>query len=235
MIILSKNYSQNKKLGGGVFATYRKVGGGGPDGGTCPSTCSHLAAGSCYAMFGNVARLAKRSDAEEPDGEALMAWMGALPRNALIRHHVSGDVCLDGVIDRSYVRSMNHAHIENPSIKGWGYTHAWRELNPLDFSANGLTINASCDNAEDLDDALEAGWKAVVTVGETQEASWRVVTPGGRSIVVVKCPADYDAGVSCSNCQLCIKRRPDRVIAFEVHGAGRKRVELDPRVSNGGD
>lgn len=216
-MILPKRNSKNVKLGKGVRATYRTVGDDGA--GTCPATCAHLASGACYAMHGRVAIHQRRAERAESDAGALLAWLATLPEDTLVRHHVSGDVCTDGTPDHNYIRALRDGHEAAASgVRGYGYTHAWKDLDPLDLNGARVTFNASADTMEDADRAADAGWPVTVVVGE--EHPRLSFTPAGRRVVV--CP-NQTRGVTCAECLLCARPAgPGRpVVAFRVHGAGK--------------
>lgn len=221
MIILPKRDSQNKKLGRGVRATYRTVGADGA--GTCPASCSHLATGACYALGGRVALHAKRGTRDETDASALRAWVDTLPRHTLVRHHVSGDVCTDGTPDREYIRAIREAHADAPrGVRGYGYTHAWESIDPLDLSGPRLVFNASADSFEAADRAVAAGWPTTIVVAP--DAPRVGTTPAGYRWVV--CP-NQTRGTSCADCTLCARplgKRP--IIAFRAHGGGKRKAQV---------
>ena len=211
-MILSSKDSRNKKLGKKVRTTYRQVG---P---TCPKTCRHLESGSCYASFGRVAIHSNRSgEPSRSDGQAVLDWIRDMPQGRRVRHHVSGDILNNGVVDTDYVESIYAAHMERPDILGWGYTHAWRDISPLDLNHDSLTFNASADSLEEADEALAMGWPTVVTVAEDSD---RMVTPGGNTVVI--CP-EQTSGVSCSDCGLCMKSGRSTIVGFRLHGQGKNK------------
>ena len=213
MIKLTKRDSQNRKLGENVRATYRKVGS------TCPSDCRHLKNRSCYAMYGYVDISARKSDYSKSDGQMLKDYILDLPSGKLIRHHVSGDFMKPGgVVDDDYIDDMLEAHKERPDIKGWGYTHAWKDISPIKInSVRGLTINASCDSMEDAFEVSNE-WPSVVTVGEDFKS--KEVSLNGDTKRVVVCP-NQTSGLSCSDCRLCMKKDRKSIVAFRVHGTGK--------------
>lgn len=226
-MIFTKGQSQNKKLGYGVWSTYRKVG---P---TCPSSCKALKTKSCYAMYGNVRLHSERAgheDGERSDGERLIEWVSKLPRvygGTLVRHHVSGDLYkqLEGgekVLDMDYLLAIADAHLHNPEIRGWGYTHeAWRELPADILNLGNLTFNASCDSLEEVDEAIALGWPAVTIVAEDAE---RHETPGGVRVVI--CP-EQTHGTPCSKCRLCFNNQRSCAVGFRVHGFGKNKWDQD--------
>jgi hypothetical protein len=75
------------------------------------------------------------------------------------------------------------------------------------------TVNASCDSAEDIVRARDAGWQTVAVV--PAEAIGRAA---GRGIV--PCVAQVRPGATCASCRLCARPRAGTV-GFAAHGSGR--------------
>jgi len=224
-LILSKNDSGNKKLGKKIRTTYRPVG---P---SCPATCQHLKSGSCYADFGRTAMHARGSQATESDGERLVDWVSSMPKGRVVRHHVSGDIMRNGVIDDDYVDAIYRAHARRPDIPGWGYTHAWRMISPLKLNHDSLTFNASCDSLEQVDEAIDAGWSATVTLEHMEAPDHVIKTPKGRRVVV--CP-EQTSGTPCSKCKLCWKGDRKAVVGFLLHGSGKRKYQASPSSNSTG-
>ncbi len=202
------------------FATYREVGS------TCPSTCPLLNAG-CYAQQGKV-HLAGRGRVSRNDGEVFLSAVRDMPKGAMVRLHVSGDVMADGKktgsnkIDIKYLRSLIKAAKSRPDVTFYGYTHAWYliDRNKFKFPKN-LVLNASCDNDKDVVVAKALGWD-VVTVWPETVTKRRI----GNTVV---CP-NQTSGLSCAECKLCMK--PNRVldVAFLAHGVSKKKISARVRL-----
>lgn len=210
MIKLPKRDSQNRKLGKGVRATYRQVG---P---TCPNECEHLKTKACYALYGFVNIHSNKSQYHETDAERLENYLLNLPEGQKVRHHVSGDFMKPGnEVDEEYVNAMVRAHHERPDLKGWGYTHAWQQLDSKKLnSAESLAVNASCDSTEEITEAIEQGWPATTVVSEDCEGD---LIDGQR---VVVCPQQTH-DIPCSECMLCFRKKRQCVVGFRVHGTGK--------------
>jgi hypothetical protein len=207
-----------------VAVTYRPV--GSDKNGTCPPTCSFLGNG-CYAQRGRAGIAARRAEREAEqlgsDGKQLRKWLELLPKTQYIRHHVSGDVGSNGEPDYAYIKSMVEGHKSNPALRAWGYTHFWAVLNPEDFNAPGLCINASADSIAEALEAKRRGWDvAVVAPKGEKRLKWR---EGGELFVV--CPNQvaterYAATkegyvIGCAECQLCLIRNRKQIIVFRKH------------------
>lgn len=156
-------------------------------------------------------------------GVSLQAAFARLPKGALVRHMVSGDLFQGDQPDLEAVEELRQAHRSRPDVRGWGYTHGWRRLDPYRLNLDNLTYNASCETPAEVRQALSAGWPAVLVVPADH--------PKRRSyegFEVAVCP-NQTVGITCDRCGLCAKRerslggRP-LVVAFRAHGAQRKRA-----------
>lgn len=225
MIKTPKSFTANAKLGPRVYATYRRVGTH-QEGGTCPPTCSHLKTGGCYALNGNVAMHARKAKRERTDAKQLRDWLlTEVKSNTLVRHHVSGDIMgTGGKVDKTYVKTIYDAHKARPDIHGWGYTHAWRQVSPLDLNHETLTFNASCDNLQDLEDALDQGWATTIVVEADFERS-DIELPSGRTVRAIVCLNQNNHAVTCALCKKCLVADRDYVVAFRAHGSGKNKIE----------
>lgn len=212
MSTLATPKSGNAKLNGKrpVSATYRTED-------TCSSDCVFNRDGKryCYAANGpGGGAFALANRAGKTVRQAFDRLRRESPTGAVVRHLVSGD------IDGEYVREANLLHsLFRSDLKGYGYTHKWKEgwIAPLDVE--GWTLNASCESVEDIEKALANGWQAVVEspVGNSL-AGQRVQ---GRRVVT--CPNQRDNRVKCSDCNLCSSDTATRpVVEFLLHGAHQK-------------
>lgn len=190
------------------FASYREVGR------TCPSSCPLLGDG-CYAQEGNVA-IQQRGRSSSDDGSILIQSLKMMPPSSLVRHHVSGDFMLDGVLDTAYLAAaIMSAHLR-PDIQFYGYTHAWREIDRKEWRfPDNFTLNASVDSLDQIEEAEAAGWPVAVTISEK-------LPPKGKGYAV--CP-NQTHGISCWDCRLCLRQKRKIAVAFYPHGRGRKKIE----------
>lgn len=182
---------------------------------SCPPECPLRGAG-CYArgrIFGIPARLGLEEDGSSY--AAVRALVGT-PADPPVRANVCGDVLTaEGEPDRPYLAAL--AEVASSGRPVFTYTHAWRRLSPQD--APGVTVNASCDSAEDISAAVAAGWPTVVT--DTGDADTLIgSTVAGRR--VVQCPAQDREGLTCAQCRLCARPERRSTVAFVVHGSGRR-------------
>jgi len=155
----------------------------------------------------------------------LLECLRPLPKGALVRHLVSGDLFHNDQPDHEAIQEIRQAHQRNPHVLGWGYTHGWSRLQAEDLNLPNLTFNASCDNPAQVRQALAAGWPAVTVVSQDAPR----FTDRGDYVQVV-CPEQYLPHVTCQTCRLCTrKNRTYRgkpvVVAFRAHGAQKKTVD----------
>ena len=194
---------------GPMAATYRTAD-------TCPGSCPLRDAG-CYArgrIFGIPSRLGAESD-------GAYAEVRALARNlrlgGMVRANVSGDMLDDaGRPDFPYAAALSYVATERPDAAVFGYSHAWRSLSP--DIAPGVTLNASCESADEIIAAAAAGWPTVTTATDPADPIIGTTIAGRR---VVVCPAQTRDGVTCSTCRLCARPARRSTVAFVVHGSGK--------------
>jgi hypothetical protein len=194
---------------GPMAATYRTAD-------TCPTSCPLRDAG-CYArgrIFGIPARLGAEDGGEYSEVRALAR---NLRLGAMVRANVSGDMLNEaGRPDFPYAAALSHVATERPDVAVYGYTHAWRSLDPE--IAPGVALNASCESPEEIIAAAAAGWPTVTTA---TDASDPIIgqTIAGRRVIV--CPAQTRDGVTCATCGLCARPARRSTVAFLVHGSGK--------------
>jgi hypothetical protein len=87
---------------------------------------------------------------------------------------------------------------------------------------NGFTVNLSADSISEADQltALDIG-PVVVVVSEDRKHSFR--TPAGNKVVI--CPNVKNPKLTCEKCGFCQKADRRNIIAFPVHGNGKKHWE----------
>ena len=113
------------------------------------------------------------------------------------------------------------------TTKGWTYTHhpvlkglaaaeAIRYAKDFKF-----TVNMSCETEDEVDYHISKGRLAVITVPATENRKLYVTNAGNR---VMLCPQQTDPTVTCATCKLCYERKPNHVIAFKLHGTGKKKA-----------
>lgn len=224
-IVLTKQPSGNRKLGFKFFCTYRKV--GLPENkGTCPASCPQLKSRGCYALYGHVNMVQSRGEHGKDDLSLIRDWIySTVPRKGFyIRHFVSGDFGdATGKADVALARGIRDLHKE-AQVRGFGYTHFWRELEPSDTNNQHLTFNASCESLEDAYEALAKGWPVVLVVPADAPDELEPITLGEHSYAVKVCKEQTE-GKTCSECMICMRSNRKEVVAFRAHSSGAKHVK----------
>lgn len=121
---------------------------------------------------------------------------------------------------------VHHLVSANRGKKGFTYTHHDMNINgnsqAVRASNNaGFTINLSANNLEHADTlkALDCG--PVVTI-VPEDYPKTGTTPAGHAVVT--CPATYQNDVTCASCGICAVATRKAIIAFPVHGSGKKKA-----------
>lgn len=114
----------------------------------------------------------------------------------------------------------------------WGfgvlsYTHHWHLEHAQHLKGHAL---ASCDNAKDVKDAVDAGWRTAVHIDENDrnmfgatmaEKPQGTVNMHGTEIRYFLCPAQREgSAVTCNSCGLCDSTKATKynTIVFIEHG-----------------
>ena len=198
---------------------------------TCPPSCN-LYNGGCYARGGMVRMHWDRVNENGISFKELVSNIKKLPDNQLWRYGVAGD--LPGAKENINLKVLKELVEANRGKRGYAYTHK----NPLILennigimyaNDNGFTINLSSNHAAQADEYLSLNIAPVVTLmPDDMPKDWKhTETPEGNKIV--RCPAEYQENVSCSNCggvngALCSRRDRKYVIGFTAHGASKNKV-----------
>jgi hypothetical protein len=198
---------------------------------SCPSNCP-LKGSGCYAETGMVALHWRRVSKGEQAGSYadMLAQIQALPRGTLWRMNVAGDLLHNAeTIDASALEALTSA---NKGRKGFTYTHHriegsdavsrsnWASIDKA--NTNGFTVNLSANSLEHADTLAELQAGPVVSIVPIDHPKLSF-TPAGRPVVV--CPAVTSDNVTCSNCGLCQNQNRRSIVAFPVHGSGKKKAE----------
>lgn len=196
---------------------------------SCPDSCALKGTG-CYARFSFVGIQWRQLD----KGTHGIGWdqfikeLSAMPDGYTFRHNVAGDLPhSNGKIDTVKLLQLVLA-----SNKKQGFTYTHHDMqNPdnlavvLGSNKKGFTINASCDNLDQVDQAIALGLPAATILPETSGKT--TVTPAGNRVVT--CPATYRGDVTCASCgngrPLCARYDRGYAIGFPVHGSGKKQAE----------
>jgi hypothetical protein len=212
--------SENRKLGS-MGATYRGI--GRSRGGTCPSTCPLWKKG-CYAEYSCTRIQADRAGkTTRQDADKLFNYLTRLPKNHLVRLHVTGDFFTEGGkrVDAQYLFALARAAICRPDLTIWTYTHArgraLRRILKFTETLSNVTVNVSCDSMSEAvrmfdDEELPV----VVSAGE----DFKDISLDGVKFRI--CSAQKSDKITCNKCRLCARKDRDFIIAFLAHGTGKK-------------
>lgn len=190
---------------------------------TCDG-CPLLETSTCYAHNGTPrtgAGMIYKTAKWRPKAYTLKAALkGAHPKARFVRMTGLGDLARIGKRERQ--RDLREIRASGFGVLG--YTHFWREARGADLREEMM---ASCNNPQEADEALNAGWIPAAIVPEADGAFY--TTPGGAKLVV--CPAQRKPGkVTCNNCGLCDRHSPAwearKVdgVAFIAHGVAQRRL-----------
>jgi len=187
---------------------------------TCPPSCKHYKT-TCYAAYGNTAIHWRKL---RWTWDEMLSAIALLPAGTLWRHNVAGD--LPGVGEDVDPKRLQELVDANAGKRGFTYTHKHSPqalMAAADATAQGFTVNISCDSMDELDTMNRAGlWPLVIT--GPSDMPEKSVTPGGLSVVV--CPAQSRDDVTCQTCQLCQRKDRKVVVGFRAHGAKWKQVDF---------
>lgn len=170
--------------------------------------------GGCYAWSGRASRGANSVRKATTRGRAadLDSALDRTPRSAkCVRFGAIGDPA-------RVARCKVNADISLARAKGFkvlGYTHHWAQ-EPHNGRLKEAFL-ASCETAEQVDDALSRGWLVAIAGPERFEG-------------MVTCPNYARGEIQCNRCGLCdvptLKRTKFKGVVFPAHGGGRKRLPL---------
>ena len=195
---------------------------------SCPDTCALKAAG-CYARFSFVGIQWRQLDKgmHGIEWDEFIRELSKMPSGYTFRHNVAGDLPHDnGVINREMMHQLIKA---SKGKTGFTYTHHALTVYNQSIIAmanfGGFTVNVSCDNLDQVDNAIKLGLPAATILPEVSGKT--TVTPAGNRVVT--CPATYSSEVTCATCgngcPLCARADRSYAIGFPVHGAGKKKAE----------
>jgi hypothetical protein len=199
---------------------------------TCPPSCGFYNDG-CYARGGMVRIHWDRVNDNGISFASLLKEIKKLPHNQLWRYGVAGD--LPGSKENINLKSLKDLVEANRGKRGYAYTHKnptilENNISIMYANDNGFTVNLSSNNAGQADEYLSLNIAPVVTVmpHDNVEADWKnTKTPAGN--LIVRCPAEYNKEITCSNCggdkgALCSRSDRNFVIGFTAHGVSKNKV-----------
>lgn len=207
---------------------------------TCPESCPFRSSG-CYGNYGPLAVWWKGCSANSGDTRTEYAALlrrvrDEIPAGVVWRHNQAGDLLSDdqGMIDVDAARSLVEA---NKGKHGYTYTH-YPVIPQQDVSAavashnreiveemnrNGFVVNISCNSMLHADHVLASGIEAPVTcmVHDIGNDVRTLLSPGNNRVVIC---LNTTLGKTCTECMLCMRTERGGIVAFPVHGTGKKRA-----------
>jgi hypothetical protein len=209
------SHSHNKKLGNiAAISTSSN---------SCPNDCALK--NECYAKYSFTGIHWRNLDLKGLDYHQLTSLIDAMKKRSKMRFNVMGDFAHNnGIIDA--VKLLKLANIvKNRMIETILYTHHTID-NVLNVKVlqlafdKGLHINVSCEDTTKAKRALDYGLNAVIVL--PTGSIYKVIKQD--NLTIVRCPAEYKKGFTCSDCMLCSQNRVDRklIIAFTSHGSSKK-------------
>lgn len=211
------SHSHNKKLGNIAAISTSSD--------SCPDTCALKS--ECYAKYSFTGIHWRNLDLKGLDFNQLTNLIDAMKKRSKLRYNVMGDLAHNnGIIDA--VKLLKLANIvKNRMIDTILYTHhsidSVLNVKALKLAFDkGLHINISCEDTDKAKKALDYGLNAVIVL--PTGSIHKVIKTD--NLTIVRCPAEYKKGFTCSDCMLCAKDRTQQrvVIAFTAHGSGRKKL-----------
>ena len=206
---------------------------------SCPTSCPFVKIklidsikftfNGCYADYSYTGMAWRKLDVTGLDYSQLLANIRHLDKFAKLRLNVMGDIAhkdqtilvelfeqLVEVIVKRQLQTILYSH-HDLSI----------ESNLLAFKSafdRGLHVNASCENIEQARSAIDNGINAVIVL--PVDSIQKTIKAG--DVRIVRCPAEYNDRITCSNCMLCAKDRTASrvVIGFTAHGTAKNKVSM---------
>lgn len=204
---------------------------------SCPTSCPFVKIklidsikftfNGCYADYSYTGLQWRKLDVTGLDYSQLLANIRHLDKFAKLRLNIMGDLAhkdqtilvelfeqLVDVIVKRQLQTILYSH-HDLSI----------ESNLIAFQKafdRGLHVNASCESIEQARSAIDNGINAVIVL--PVDSIQKTIKAGDMRIV--RCPAEYNDRITCSNCMLCAKDRTASrvVIGFTAHGTAKNKV-----------
>ena len=126
------------------------------------------------------------------------------------------------------------ASIDHDTLRRWidyvidqgmsvvGYTHHWRD--PANRWLRDHFM-ASCETFEQVDEAIEMGWRPAVVTDQDYDATAQRAADGSPYLLCPAIASTRKEGpkLTCNDCRLCDVKRNRQVIVFPNHGPTRRR------------
>lgn len=220
--------SDNAKIGP-ISATYVSQS-------SCDPDCPFLHNG-CYAEqngYNGAGAITNRLNQSTVKSSIKLAQTEAALIDTLTGHrdlrlHVVGDcrtTAAAKILAQATKRFYERSSKRHSQARVFTYTHSWRNIHRAAWGP--ISVLASCETTEAVQQAQEAGYAAAIVVDQFEQKKAYSLTQGSTTVKVIPCPAQTYADITCHDCRLCMNA--DRLhaagltIAFEAHGAGKKRI-----------
>jgi len=198
---------------------------------SCPKTCPFYNNG-CYAEYGPMYwAVTSKVNASAGDDTTTQlakdeaALIDELPADVPLRLHVVGDCSTKtaaAIVSAAADRYEERGAAAGNEASVWTYTHAWKKVPRKEWKQ--VSVLASCENADQVKEATEAGYATAVVVPEFKQNS----AYEADGIKLIPCPQQTGKCASCLDCKLCTRdatlRNRGLTIAFIPHGPGTKKV-----------
>lgn len=188
---------------------------------TCPTRCP-FAKNGCYAKQGHVRFVWDKTDNVGVAPKDLKKVIDSTPHTNIVRHNVAGDIAKEGTSDID-VKLVNELIKAYSGLKAYTYTHCAVTEKNLTIAKKaiekGFVINFSTENLTLAKKAHEAGVPVVIACNTIHANTVRK-----DGLTIQRCPATLDKGITCATCGKCWNKKRKSVIAFPVHGAGKKKA-----------
>lgn len=186
---------------------------------SCPDTCAFLprkydGPGGCFGT-GRIGHIAEQYGVCDSDYRKVRALAVDMPAGHTFRPNIVGDFNQgDGTPDWSYIRACNYVAETRTDCTVFAYTHLWRKI---DRNAFGFPVRASCETIQDVLDARERGYSAVIVDNGTLDFATADAETGAHFMTC----RHTTHGTQCVDCGACC-RDSNLVIVFPVHSASAK-------------
>jgi hypothetical protein len=155
--------------------------------------------------------------------EQLLEKISDFPEAQLWRMNQAGD--LPGENSRIDAHMLAQLVEANRGRRGFTYTH--KPLTTANSALisyanrNGFTVNISANSLEHADEIADKNPGLPVCAVVPEGTPARTKTPDGREVRL--CPSQLEGSkATCATCQLCANSNRSYIIAFAVHGGGKK-------------
>ena len=205
---------------------------------SCPNSCMHKKAGTCYAMTGpqswHWAKVTKGTykNNVSSNWSDLFQAIEKLKAGSKWRLNVSGDLMPGGIdsngldiADPDYIRGLVQANNKSKA-KGYTYSHYSiknkSNLKSFKFAnANGFTINTSNETYQAADESKAQGLPTTLTRPSNETIPDR--SPAGNKLVI--CPQQTSEGkINCDSCKLCEIANRKEIVVFLAHSARKNKL-----------